>query len=132
MNPPSEDIKDILDDASSLGLTFATDLFVSEMPISPDACVAIYDTGGEPAEPDYVYERPTVQVKVRGARGRYRDAHILAQTIRDLLNGMHNEELNGARYIAIWIETDVIFIGYDESHRPQFTLNLRIHRTGTT
>ena len=129
MNPPSEDIKDILAAVSSLALTFATDLFVSEMPMEPDQCVCVYDTGGESPEGDYIYERPTVQVRVRGVKGDYLVAHELAQSIRDTLNGEHNHTINGARYIGIWGVGDVIFAGYDDNHRPLLTINFRLHRT---
>lgn len=129
MNPPSEDIKDILEETSSLGLTFATDLFISEMPDSPDECVCVYDTGGEAAWPDYTYEKPTVQVRVRGEKGQYRSAHLLAQGIRDTLNGTANDTRNGARYIGIWDVSDVLFVGYDDNRRPLLTLNFRIQRT---
>jgi hypothetical protein len=129
VNPPSEDIKDILEAHSSLALTFAADLFVSEMPAEPDLCVCVYDTGGYPGEPNYIYERPTIQVKVRGGRGAYRTAHSLAQSIRDVLNGLNGVEVNDAVYVGIWMEGDVIALGYDENHRPMLTLNMRIHRT---
>jgi len=129
MNPPSEDIKDILEGTSALALTFKTDLFISEMPTSPDDCVCIYDTGGDPPEADYTYERPTIQVRIRGARGRYRDAHNFAQAIRDTLNGEHNYMINQTRYLAIWTVGDVLFVGYDDNHRPLLTINFRLHRT---
>lgn len=129
MNPPSEDIKDILAAASALALTFATDLFVSEMPATPDLCVTIYDTGGFDPDVNFVYDRPTVQIRVRGDRGEYLVAHGLAQTIRDLLSGEHNYTINGARYIAIWAQGDIISVGYDDNHRPILTINFRLHRT---
>lgn len=135
MNAPSEDMKDILEGTSALALTFAEDLFISEMPdenedaIVSDQCVCIYDTGGEPAEVNYTYEKPTIQIRVRGAKGAYLATHELAQSIRDTLNGLHNETWNGARYIGIWAMGDVLFISYDDNHRPIFTVNFRIHRT---
>jgi len=129
MNAPSMDIKDLLDGESSLGLTFGTDLFVSEMPPIPDLCVCVYDTGGEPPNPDYDYMKPTIQVRIRGDKGEYRAAYDLALSIQNFLNGMHNEEVNGTRYIGIWAEGDVFFIGYDENHRPELTVNFRLHRT---
>lgn len=129
MNPPSEDIKDIFEATSALALTFRTDLFISEMPISPDDCVCIYDTGGDPPKTDYTYEKPTIQVRIRGARGSYRDAHNLAQSIRDTLNGEHNYTINETRYLAIWAIGDILFVGYDDNHRPLLTINFRLHRT---
>jgi hypothetical protein len=129
MNAPSVDIKDLIEGTSALGLTFAADLFVSEMPPTPDECVSVHDTGGYGAEVDYTYERPTVQVRVRGGKGEYEVAHAIAQDIRDALNGQANVSLNGARYVGIWCEGDVMSLGYDDNHRPLFTVNFRLHRT---
>lgn len=129
MNPPSEDIKDILEGTSVLALTFGTDLFISEMPPTPDQCVCVYDTGGYDPEVNYTYERPTIQIRVRGAKGDYIAAHALTQSIRDTLNGEHNYTINSARHIGIWTVGDVLFVGYDDNHRPLLTVNFRLHRT---
>ena len=129
MNPPSQDIKDILAASSSLALTFATDLFVSEIPDTPDECVCVIDTGGFEPEANFNYERPTVQVRVRGAKGDYVNAHNLAQSVRDELHGLANHTINAARYIGIWCESDIMSLGYDKNHRPMLSVNFRIHRT---
>ena len=130
MNPSSEDIKNILEDSSSgLGLTFATDLFVSEIPTTPDRCVVVIDTGGFDAEVNYTYERPTLMVRVRGDRHRYKNGYTLAKDVKDVLNGLANETWNSTRYVGIWAVGDVNFLGYDKNHRPEFSVNFRIHRT---
>ena len=129
MNAPSEDVKDLLEATSALGLTFADNLFVSEMPSTPDECVAVYDTGGEDPESRYTYERPTVQVRVRGDKGAYRSTYDLAQQIRDALHGLTNEETGGARYVGIWSVGDIMALGYDDNRRMVFSVNFRTHRT---
>lgn len=129
MNSPAFDIKDILAGTSSLALTFATDLFVSEMPDTPDQCVCVYDTGGFEPEANFNYERPTAQVMVRGAKGAYPTAFSLAQSIRDILHGTANYTINAARYIGIWCQSDILSLGYDKNHRPMLSVNFRIHRT---
>ena len=110
---------------------FGTDLFISSMPESPDACVTIYDTGGLEQQAGYEYEYPTAQVKIRGDRKDYADAYSKAQTVRDALHGLNNESWNNARYIGIWCNSDIFFVGYDMHDRPMFTINFRIHRTST-
>jgi hypothetical protein len=129
MNAPSIDIKDILAGTSSLALTFGTDLFVSQMPDTPDQCVAVYDTGGYDQDADISYERPTVQVRVRGTKGGYVNAYSLTQNIRDTLHALANYTINGARYIAIWCQGDILSLGYDDNHRPLLSVNFLIHRT---
>lgn len=131
MNPPSVDIKDLLNGESSLGLAFGTDLFVSEIPETTILAVGIFDYPGLPPEVEYVYERPSVNVQVRGSKrqGAYVEAHQMAQRIRDFLIAQRQPIVNGARYIGIWVLSDVGFVGYDENHRPQVTVNFRLHRT---
>lgn len=129
MNSPAFDIKDILAATSSLALTFATDLFVSEIPDAPDECVCVFDTGGYEPEANFNYERPTVQVRVRGPKGDYVTAHNLAQAIRDTLHGLANHTINSARYIGIWCQSDIMSLGYDKNQRPMLSVNFRIHRT---
>ena len=129
MNAPSEDIKDILASTSSLALTYATDLFIGEMPTSPNQCVCVYDTGGQEPDVDRIYEKPTIQIRVRGERGAYRTTQELTQACRDVLHGTANYTINSARYIGIWCNSDVMFIGMDDNSRPLFTVNFRIHRT---
>lgn len=135
MNPPSIDIKDILDAESSIDLTAATNLFVFEMPDhtdTPDLCVCLYDSGGfSPADTldDERRERPTVQVMVRGAVGGYTTAHNLAQDIRDTLHNLTDYTINSARYIRVAIEGDVNNVGKDDKKRPLLTMNFNIQRT---
>ena len=132
MNSPSEDIKDILESSAvGLGLVFGTDLFVSRMPETPDQCVAVFDTGGEPPQPSFVYLKPTIQVRIRGAKTGYQTAYTLAESIRDALHDLTNETWNSTRYVGIWATSDIFFIGYDENDRPLFSVNFRIHRTST-
>ena len=128
MNAASEDTKDLLVQESALTLIYANNLFISEMPDSPDECVCIYDTGGENSEPSYTYERPAIQVRVRGNKGKYQDAYDLATGIKNVLNGA-STTINSARYIGIWSVGDVIFIAYDDNHRPLLSINFRAHRT---
>ena len=109
MNAPSIDIKDILEASdAALGLTFATDLFVSQMPESPDGCVCIYDTGGfDPASTAERYEYPTIQIMIRGDRMGYADAWSIAQDIKDILHKLHGETWDSTRYIGIWCVGDI-------------------------
>jgi len=124
--PVSQDIKDFLVSAS-VGI-FGTNLFIGSMPDSPDACVAIYDTGAvEESLMQMVYEFPTFQVKVRA--NAYNTAQTKARAVYDALHGVNNQTKNNARYILIACQAGINFIGPDEKKRPTFTLNFRAHRT---
>ena len=129
MNSPAVDIAGILATAG-VG-TISTDLFVSEQPKTPDECVTVFDTGGFPPESNYVYRKPTVNVRVRGKRGGYRNAYAVAKSIVDALHDKTNEDIDSAnRIIAIWCMGDIIALGKDDDERPLLSVNFRIHRTG--
>jgi len=129
VNPTSEDFKDILV-AAGVG-TYETDIFISVMPETPDACISIYDTPGYPPAANYVYDYPAVQVRIRGAIWGYQDAWDKAKEVRDALHGLTNETWNSTRYIQILCEADIMFINYDDNNRPLLTVNFLVHRTDT-
>ena len=129
MNSPAVDIAGILATAG-VG-TIATDLFVSEQPDLPDECVTVFDTGGFPPESNYIYKKPTVNIRVRGKRGGYVNAYAVAKSVQDALHDLTNEDIDSVnRIISVWCMGDVIALGKDEQGRPQLSLNFRIHRTG--
>jgi hypothetical protein len=130
MNPPSLDISGMLDDDSSLGLTFGTDLFIAEIPGEVRGlAVGVFDSGGDPPELNYNYERPAVQIKVLSAKGDYEGGHELAQDCRDALIALSNTTINNARYILIRCSSDIIHLGLDGNRRNIFTVNFELHRT---
>lgn len=128
MNAPSIDIKDYLVSAG-IGSFAATDgwaIYVSREPVSPDTCITLYDTGGfEPHYGGYA-ENPTVQIRVRGAPNGYPAAYNKINEIKKLLLS-GSFVVNNTKYLA-WLAGDIVLIGYDESSRPIFTLNLRLTR----
>ncbi len=129
---PASDIKDAILEQIA-GYAFARNLFVSEMPESPDDCICIYDSGGFAPEAgfesNYKYERPTVQVIVRGAVGKYLEAYSKASVIKNTLHNAHEQSWGVSRYIGIWAMSDILSIGPDEKNRPKLSVNFVIHRT---
>ena len=129
MNSPTEDIKDMLEAESSLGLTFATDLFIGKEPSKPDNCVTLYDYGGRP--PRLTFDRqnyyyPSVQVRVRN--NDYRAGWALIQDIADFLHGLSNETLDGTLYTVIYVSSGPAFITWDGNSRAIFVVNLNVQR----
>ncbi|MHA1809369.1 MAG: minor capsid protein [Candidatus Heimdallarchaeaceae archaeon] len=125
MNPPSQDFKDILVDAS-IG-TFGTDIFIGKEPDSPNACVTLYDTGGFPPQVNNKLDYPTVQVRIRGEVRGYQNAYAKAENIKDALHAQGNITQGSTKY-SIWCMSDILFIGYDDKDRPLFTVNFRTMR----
>jgi hypothetical protein len=125
MKAPSQDIAQIIQDASLH--TFGTDLFSNAQPSKPNECVSIYDTGGDSPEARYVYDRPTVQIRVRN--NGYAEAYATIAAIRAAVHGKNNLTVNGTRYIQILQQGDIIYVGTDDQERSELTLNFLIHRT---
>jgi hypothetical protein len=130
MNAQSEDIKDILEAESSLGLTFATDLFIGKEPDSPDDTVTIFDTMGFPDDMTYdateIYERPSIQIRVRS--NDYMTGMALAKDIKDSLHGRGNETWNGTLYAVIRSVGGPALMDWDVSDRARFIINFNLQR----
>jgi len=96
-----------------------------------DLAVAVTDTGGYRAQGNFTWRRPTIQVLVRGPRGDYDAGYAMALDCMNELHAIADETIAGARYIMILASSDILFAGYDESHRPLFSVNFEIQRTTT-
>ena len=124
LNPPSVDISTMLQ-SDGVG-TIATDLFVGREPDSPDECITIYDTQGEGANPKFLLDLPTIQVRVRS--NTYLGAYDKIQSIKDKLLGRPTEVINSTRYVGIWAQTEIAFLQKDESERQLAVINFLINR----
>lgn len=121
--------------AQGLGLTVGTNLYKSDLPPTPDACVALLETGGLPAAHTMsggagsaVYERPTVQVICRAGAQDYATARATAQDVHDALDGLSDTDLSGVRYISIRAIQPPFELGLDERARPLVGLNVQIDK----
>jgi len=134
MNAASVDIRDILAADSAVGLTDGTDLHLADMPDTPgtpDLCAAVFDAGAwgdRQGLESMDQERPIVQVRVRGRRGGYTEAHALARAIIDAVSRAIGTEVNGARYAGLWLQGDVIHLGRDGKGRDDLSVNFRVWR----
>ena len=131
MNSPAVDIANILESSAFNYGVVGTDLFVSREPLTPVNCTTIYDTGGfAPESADEIYDRPTIMARIRNSS--YSGGYAKVQAIKTALHNAHQITEGGTRYIAIWAQSDILFIGYDDSNHALFTINFRIHRTPST
>jgi hypothetical protein len=129
MQPPSEDIKDMIVAESSLGLTFGTDLFIGFEHADPDNCVVIFDTYGGPPQltaDNAKYYYPSIQILVRNRD--YLTGMALIQNIVDTLHGRAHETWNGTLYSLIRCASDPALLGWDDSRRARFVTNFNIQR----
>lgn len=108
--------------------TLGTNLFLSRMPETPDACVCIYE--GEGGMPEFtmgstILDNPAIQIIVRGTREDYVTARDKAQTIRLLLASVANQTLSGVTVLRIAPIGSVLPMGLDKNDRPMISTNYR-------
>lgn len=124
----------VLDDlatriATTISGTVGTDIFKSMMPVTPDAAVALYETGGLAPEKRFgtkgiEWERPGVQVVVRGAPGDYQTARTTSQTIFEDVSEIETEDLSGTRYYLSDPLQQPFGLSVDEQDRPTVAFNI--------
>jgi len=102
-------------------LTSVDNVYIGNMPDSPDNSVCIYRTGGFPRSlTASALEEPTFQIKVRNSS--YVIGETLCDTIKDLLNGSNTEKV-----LMIQQMGDTLNIGRDKSNRQEWTINFRCY-----
>ena len=130
MNTPAVDIKDVLKDISSLGLTFAVDLFVGKEPSSPDDCVTIFDTpGGIPQltfDKTEKYYYQSIQIRIRN--NSYVEGNTLAYQIEEELQGMAHVTVNSTYYSLIQSMGSPCLLDWDKNNRARIIINFNIQR----
>lgn len=119
MSSPAFSVAEYLDDETSLVL--GTTLFVGKEPPKPDACVTVYDTGGnnpiDNMETAVESRQPTVQIRIRATT--YASGYALAETISQKMALLLGKE--GIKEAAQ--RADILAIGNDENQRQLFTIN---------
>ena len=112
--------------------TLGTDLFYSDLPATVTGNIAgVFDTGGYPQAGNLEIDlfRPTVMIKVKGKRGDYDGAYSFMYSLLGSVNGARSTTTTDANIILVRPISDILFIGYDDDNRPEFTLNLELMRT---
>lgn len=130
MNPVTEDIKDMLEADSSLGLALADNLFIGFEPPTPDNCVTLFDTTGRQAAlnmdgSEYRYN----SLQVRGRNIDYLNGYSEMESIYNFLQGKSHETWNGTVYQLIIATSDIGILDWDENNRVRFSINFEVQRT---
>lgn len=109
--------------AHSIG-TVGTNLFLGDMPETPDICVALYEYAGEPPEAAHdsqVLEYPGLQVRVRGTS--YSAVKTAIENIQSHLFPLANTTLSGSRYLYFRPVQSPFSMGRDSSKRVEMVQN---------
>ena len=119
------DIADYLED-ESVG-TVGTDIFVGNLPDSPDTAICIIDTGGIQPSIDIPTKRPTFQVLIRGET--YAAGKNLVDTIRGLLHNQYNVTLvsGGNYFYSINLLAEGGHIGKNDRGLDEFSMNFQAY-----
>ena len=131
MNAPSKDISGLLAADSTLGLTFAVNLFTAKEPAtSASNVVTVFDgvsrspmltmTKGE----NYYYD--AVQIRVRNTSQP--SGYALAFKIMESLHGRGQTTVNGSLYTVIYCSSGPALLGWDDNGRVIYVMNFEIQR----
>lgn len=107
-------------------------IFVNDKPSTPDACICIFGYAGQAPEWTNTskYDRPSVQVLVRGAKNAAGTARTLIETIYKDLDGLTNTTLSGTYYQKIEaVQSGPTPMGKDENGRIEYVWNFYTSKT---
>jgi hypothetical protein len=103
--------------------TQATNLFLSQMPDSPDECVVVLESMG--ASPDMTFgssvasvEKPRVRVVARASQNDYVTAKTKIELVRTVLGAVRNQTLESTKIICILDTTGTYPLSFDGEDRP--------------
>lgn len=117
----------LLVDMKSLLTSVSSDIFLGDLPDTPDDCLALYQSGGQDAVHslgagvDETHETPTFQVRIRNTS--YATANTKAESVKDILDGLVNQTINSNVYISIYMQGDINSLGRDDRNRINLTVN---------
>ena len=119
----------------SLGLgTFATDIFIDDLPPDPDVCCAVNNSGGSAPDGGFgvdgiQFENPTLQILFRGAPGDSEGPRARAQTAYEGLAKIQAETLSGTEYLTVMpLQPPFILERDDQAHRAVWAFNILIQK----
>jgi len=129
----AKDIAQILDD--DLDAELGVDLFISQMPESPNAVIAVYETGG--GAYDAMSELHSAGISVRARAVDYEAAYIAICDVADVLAPIGDENyfqtglnvgvtVNGTNYLRVKPESEPYPVGRDSQERVEFAQNFTV------
>lgn len=124
----SQLIDDIATYLQSNGVgTLGINLFEGRLPSSPDAAVAVIETGGTQPNAYIPTKSPSFQVLIRATELDL--GETVRQTIRSLLHNQYNTQfvLGGIYFYYCRLITEGGHIGVDSNGRDLFSLNFECY-----
>ena len=112
--------------------TLASTIFVNDKPSTPDAVICLFGYAGQPPEWTSTgrYDRPSVQVLVRGAKNAAGAARTLIENIYKDLDGLTDTTINGTYYQRIEaVQSGATPMGKDENGRIEYVWNFTVSKS---
>jgi len=133
MNSVVEDIRNMIEAESSLGLTLGDNLHLYKEPAMPDNTVSIFETPGigplgmlDSNEDSKHYERPSIQVRIRNTDPQI--GFALAYEIFNVLQARAHETWGDYYYSIIYAVASPAMLDWDANNRLRIVLNFNIQR----
>ena len=101
----------LLVDMKSLLTSVSSDIFLGDLPDTPDDCLALYQSGGQDAihslgaGVDETHETPTFQVRIRNTS--YATANTKAESVKDII--ADKKRIPAARYYYLKFDDEPEF-----------------------
>lgn len=104
--------------------TVGTDIFLGQLPASPDNCVALFEYAGFPPDLIWSGERPGLQARIRNKS--YSAGRTKAEQVVQKLHGLAESTLSGTRYLLVRAEQSPESLGRDANGRNEWVVNFAI------
>ena len=101
-------------------------IFIGSEPGEPTTTITIFETGGEAANPKFLLDFPTANIRVRGDKNGYTAGRAKIQEVKDALLGLPSQDLNGDRWVSITMISDIHSLGRSERNEPMWGLKLSL------
>ena len=109
---------------SNTALTQGTDLFINFMPDSPDEVVGLYSTAGRSdggqlmgGDGKNTFEVVGIEILSRAGAHDFPTANTNAEAVRDAIQQIVNETVNGTYYLRVQEDFTIHFDGTDVQDR---------------
>jgi hypothetical protein len=96
---------------------------IGSWPMQQDQIILVNHTGGRNPFPHLLYNEPSVQIAVRGAKSGYQAARTKIRQIVNVMLGFTSQTLQGDVYRSCNQIGDVAYLGEDDNTRPILVAN---------
>lgn len=130
--PITLDMKDVLEAynvgtfGNGGGISGGWPIFIGSEPDMPNDCITLYDTPGTAPNPKWLLDYPRFMARVRSHS--YEQGFAKAEELKGALLGLPSQDINGIRYVGIYVVTDTYFLQADGKGRSIFVNTWRTIR----